>query len=106
MNQFFESFKDSACRYKTRGRFLQNQLRVLSFSILFLSSCLATFAQENVKVTGTITSEQGDVLPGVTVTLKGKELSAISDGEGKFSIDVPNARGVLVFSYVGYANQE
>eukprot|EP01035_Chromulina_nebulosa_P007568 gene7568-10221_t len=51
-------------------------------------------------------AETGDGLPGVSVTAKGSSKGAITDGNGDYTIDVPNNKAVLVFSYVGYTQQE
>jgi len=61
----------------------------------------------NVRINGQITDEKGLPLPGVSVLLKGTPNGAVSDGNGNFSITVPDASsGTLVFTYVGYLNKE
>ncbi len=46
-------------------------------------------------------------LPGVTVLVKGTQLGASTDAQGRYSLPVPNdARAVLVFSYLGYVSVE
>ncbi len=58
-------------------------------------------------VTGTITDkEDGSVMPGVNVILKGTQTGTSTDGTGKYSINVASANDVLVFSFVGYDQQE
>jgi TonB-linked SusC/RagA family outer membrane protein len=57
-------------------------------------------------ITGTVTDEKGDVLPGVNVVVKGTQRGASTDAEGRFMISVPDVNAVLVFSYVGYSSQE
>ncbi len=56
-------------------------------------------------VTGTVTSENGEPLPGVTVVVKGTQKGTISGPDGKYSLDVPD-NAVLVFSFVGFETQE
>lgn len=51
-------------------------------------------------------AETGDGLPGVSVTAKGSSKGAITDSNGDYTIDVPDNKAVLVFSYVGYTPQE
>lgn len=58
-----------------------------------------------VLVSGTVTDEKGIPLPGVSVYDKQTKKTTSTDREGKFSIDVPDA-ATLVFSYVGFDNQE
>jgi len=57
-------------------------------------------------INGQVLDENGLPLPGVTVKLKGSSIGAVTDIQGRFKIDVPNANAVLVFSFVGYATQE
>lgn len=78
-------------------------------SLLFIFLMTGNFianAQTNVAVTGTITNNTGDPLEGVTVSLKNTQTSTSTDVAGKFTINVPDAKGVLVVSYVGFATQE
>ncbi|MTI31759.1 SusC/RagA family TonB-linked outer membrane protein [Xanthovirga aplysinae] len=58
-------------------------------------------------VSGRITSqEDGYGLPGVSVVLKGTTTGTQTDVGGKYSLEVPQKDGVLVFSFVGMATQE
>ena len=65
-----------------------------------------TVATINKTVTGKISDEKGDGLPGVSVVLRGTTTGTVTDTEGKFSISVPDNGGTLVFSSVGYLTQE
>ncbi len=58
------------------------------------------------KVSGRVTDERGDVLPGVSILVKGTQRGMITDSDGKFSIEIPDENAVLVFSFVGYVSQE
>ncbi len=57
------------------------------------------------RITGTVTNEAGDPLPGTTIQVEGTILGAITDGDGKYSIEVPDQKAVIVFSFVGYITQ-
>ena len=57
-------------------------------------------------VTGTILSDDGQPLIGVTILLKGTSQGTTTDLDGKYSIDVPDQGAVLVFSYTGYTTME
>lgn len=57
-------------------------------------------------VEGKVTDEKGEPLPGVNVLLKGTTRGLTTDVNGYFSIEVPNGEALLVFSFVGYQNQE
>lgn len=60
-------------------------------------------------VSGKVTDDEGLPLPGVTVKVKGTNVSAQTDLQGRYTLNIPdnNTGGVvLVFSFVGYASQE
>lgn len=57
-------------------------------------------------VTGKVTSEDGEGLPGVNILVKGTSIGTTSDVSGNYSIDVPDDNAVLVFSFIGYVTQE
>ncbi|MFN4145281.1 MAG: carboxypeptidase-like regulatory domain-containing protein [Runella sp.] len=63
------------------------------------------WAQER-SVSGRVTSgEDGSLLPGVNVVIKGTTRGVNTDLEGNFKINVPD-KAVLVFSYVGFTPKE
>ncbi len=57
-------------------------------------------------VSGKVTSNEGEPLPGVNVLVKGTVIGTITDLNGDFSIDVPDNVTTLVFSYVGFLTEE
>ncbi len=57
-------------------------------------------------VSGKVVAETGEPLTGVSITLKGTQTGTITDANGNYSLTIPDGRGVLVFSYVGYTQQE
>jgi TonB-linked SusC/RagA family outer membrane protein len=58
-------------------------------------------------VTGTVTdASTGEAMAGVTVLVKGTNIGKLSDGDGKFSINLPEREAVLAFSFIGYTTQE
>lgn len=56
-------------------------------------------------ISGTVTDEKGEPLPGVSVYDKQTRKTTSTDSNGKFTIDVP-AGATLVFSFIGYETQE
>jgi len=80
-------------------------LLLKSFLGLMLLSTVA-FAQERV-VTGRITGvDDGSVLPGVNVVLKGTSTGTVTDAGGNYSISVPSSGGTLAFTFIGLKLQE
>ncbi|MGV3589119.1 MAG: carboxypeptidase-like regulatory domain-containing protein [Adhaeribacter sp.] len=56
-------------------------------------------------VTGVVTEENGETLPGVTVVVKGTQIGTNTDAGGRFQIYVPE-NGILVFNFIGYVAKE
>ncbi|WP_223860197.1 TonB-dependent receptor [Spirosoma validum] len=65
-----------------------------------------TVASADQTVTGTISDEKGEALPGVSVVIKGTQRGATTDAKGQYRIAVPNGSATLIFSFVGYLSQE
>jgi hypothetical protein len=57
-------------------------------------------------ITGQVSEESGNPLPGVNVLVKGTAAGTVTDGDGKFSLPVSSNDAVLVFSFIGYKTQE
>jgi TonB-linked SusC/RagA family outer membrane protein len=75
----------------------------LSFILLFLPAAL--WAQDRT-VTGKVTAaEDGSLVPGASVQIKGTTTGTVTDTDGKFSISVPGG-ATLVFSFIGFITQE
>lgn len=77
------------------------------FSVLmlvFLGFVGYTHAQD-VTVSGTVTAKDGnEPLTGVSILLVGSSRGAVTDIDGKYSINAPT-NGTLKFSYTGYTEQ-
>src|SRR5687768_10524195 len=84
----------------------QRNAKSLLVLLLFLCSAFRLSAQEK-DVSGRVTDgETKDPLAGVTVSVKGTNRSVLTNNDGMFTLKVPNADAVLVFSYVGFLNFE
>ena len=57
-------------------------------------------------VSGTVTDDTGNPIPGVNVIIKGTTTGTTTDAEGKYTLSVSEENVVLVFSFIGYAVQE
>jgi TonB-linked SusC/RagA family outer membrane protein len=60
----------------------------------------------DVRITGRVTGESGEGLPGVTVLVKGTTRGTTTDSEGRYQLSTPDGASTLVFSFVGYVSQE
>ncbi|MEL6536709.1 MAG: carboxypeptidase-like regulatory domain-containing protein [Bacteroidota bacterium] len=56
-------------------------------------------------MTGVVTDEKGELVPGVNVLLIETESGVITNLDGKYSIEVPSDDSQLRFSFVGYVTQ-
>ncbi len=61
---------------------------------------------QELEVSGIITNEAGEPLPGTSIVEKGTVNGTQSDFDGNFSITVTNSDAILVISYIGYATKE
>ena len=92
-------FKDSGISYKIEDRQI-----ALSRSGIRSNSQQTT--QQQLTVTGKVTDQDGQPLPGTTVMIKGTTQGTITDADGNYSLsDVPSD-ATLVFSFVGMETQE
>lgn len=57
-------------------------------------------------VTGTVTSEDGESMPGVNILEKGTTNGTTTNSEGKYTLSVEAGDAVLVFSFIGFLTQE
>ena len=82
------------------------KLSLLIFLFVF-AGVSALFAQTKI-ITGTVTSavQVEGVIPGVSVSVKGTTIGAITDVNGRYSVTVPQTAPTLVFSFVGMITQE
>jgi TonB-linked SusC/RagA family outer membrane protein len=60
----------------------------------------------NRTISGTVTDDMNESLPGVSIVIKGTQNGVISDEKGNFTIISQTDNPVLVFSFVGYLSQE
>ncbi len=57
-------------------------------------------------ITGRVVDETSAGLPGVSIVLKGSSRGTVTDADGRYKLDVPDAGATLVFSFVGYVAKE
>ncbi|MCF0063000.1 SusC/RagA family TonB-linked outer membrane protein [Dyadobacter chenwenxiniae] len=57
-------------------------------------------------ITGKVSDEKGQPLPGVSIVVKSTKVGTATNTEGTYELSVPDAGGVLIFSYVGYTPEE
>ena len=89
---------------KHLSKFKQTQIIIMVFVLFGLTQSMLAQKQD---ITGTVKSESGEVLPGVTIlTKESKSTGTATDFDGNFSLKVPEKVNTLIFSYVGFKTQE
>lgn len=76
--------------------------RILLFQFILLLS--GTVFAQSTSVTGKVTDAGGNGVPGVSVFVKGTGTGAVTDADGRYSVDATS--GILVFSFIGYKTVE
>jgi TonB-dependent starch-binding outer membrane protein SusC len=79
-------------------------IRRLTFLLLLFTLSLTTniLAQS---VSGKISDDKGDPLPGVSVIIKGTQTGVVSDIDGRYTLPA-DRDATLVFSYIGFLTRE
>lgn len=62
-------------------------------------------AADPVTISGTVVDENGEPLPGASVTVAGTALGTVTDINGNYSLTVPE-EATLIFSYIGFETLE
>ncbi|MHC1777114.1 MAG: SusC/RagA family TonB-linked outer membrane protein [Lentimicrobium sp.] len=77
---------------------------LLHFTLLFLFSA-NLYAQYSVHG---VVNDAGNnaTLPGVSIVVKGTTIGTTTDIDGKYKIELPAVKSILVFSFVGYETRE
>jgi len=60
--------------------------------------------QVDVTISGIVTDEKGDPIPGATISIPGTSVGTVTDIDGKYQLNVPEG-STLVFSFIGYISQ-
>jgi TonB-linked SusC/RagA family outer membrane protein len=77
----------------------------LLLSVMLLFSAL--LKAQNRTVTGTVTDEKSEPVPGASIQVKGSTAGAVTDVNGKYSIKVTNLQNVVIgVKFIGYNYQE
>jgi len=58
------------------------------------------------KISGNVTDDKGQVLPGVTVKIKGSSTGTITDSNGSYSLDNVTSDETVLFSFIGMQSRE
>ena len=70
------------------------------------SGAYDVLAPQQVKITGTVTGNDGTPIPGVNIVITGTALGTVTDAAGKYSIEVPRGSKSLRFSFIGMETKD
>lgn len=76
--------------------------KILFCCILITAGSHHSALAQPIRVTGTVTDESGETLPGVSVVVKSTTLGTTTDAQGKYTLELTDGNAILVFSFVGY----
>ncbi len=82
---------------------MKNNLSI--FAILILAAIMIAFTG-SVTITGKVTDNKGQPIPGVSVKVKGTSTGTITDYNGNFTITIDQNAKILIFSFIGFASVE
>ncbi len=74
--------------------------------VLAIWLCWGQLSAQERSITGKVSDEAGQSIPGVNIVEKGSTNGTTTDASGNYSIGVNSGDAVLVFSFIGYATQE
>ncbi len=74
--------------------------------LLLLSCFFLISAVRAGRITGTVTDEQGSILPYASIFVKGGSRGTTSSNSGHYFLDLPNGSYTLVCQYVGFSREE
>jgi TonB-dependent starch-binding outer membrane protein SusC len=75
-------------------------IRKLSLILTTIMIVTGVYAQQR-SISGTVTDETGQPLPGVTVVVEGTTIGTVTNGDGGYKLSVPEDAENLTFSFVG-----
>ena len=76
-------------------------------TIIIRKKAVSQEEKKSKTITGKVSDEQGNVLPGVTVIIKGTTLGTATGADGEYKLEIPgDSEQVLIFSFVGMKTQE
>ncbi|MFS4466663.1 SusC/RagA family TonB-linked outer membrane protein [Maribacter sp. 2210JD10-5] len=81
-----------------------SQQRTMLFTVFLIFTIVMGHAQD-ITISGNVTDDQNQPLPGANVLIKGTTNGTQTDFDGNYTINAPSG-ATLVVSYIGFTNQE
>lgn len=78
----------------------------LTILAAFVSLVFVPLLAQSLKISGIVTTKQGETLPGVSIAEKGTSKGTLTNAKGVYSLELSSKDAVLIFSYVGFSTSE
>ena len=75
----------------------KNLLKVLQTFLIVFTVFMQSMAQNN-SLTGIVSSVSGEVVPGVSIQIKGTNAGTVTDSKGYYKLNVIDGKTVIVIS--------
>lgn len=103
-NESFEEVLKSVCTTAGVDYEVRSNRQIILTEKEKESVTTITFQQRT--ITGVVTDQNGQPLPGVTIVVAGTTTGTITNADGNFSLAIPPSAEILQFSFVGMKPQE
>ncbi|UYQ94418.1 TonB-dependent receptor [Chitinophaga horti] len=87
-------FENSGLRYRDMGN-----------NMIVISAGAEEPLQAQVPVSGQVSDDKGQPLPGVTVNVKGTSIGTVTDGQGRYTLNARSTQDTLTFTFIGFTSQ-
>ncbi len=105
-----EIFRNTDIGYKISGRHIllyrRMRIRMDTVSLDAHRDIRSDLSAAVFTVSGKVTGNAGEPIPGANVVLKGSTTGTSTNAEGNYSLNIPAGSGTLIFSFIGYDTQE
>ena len=82
------------------------KLLLLLCLLMYLPNAMTAKTLADIVISGQVTDEKGEPLPGVSIVLKGTTTGTITDIDGNFELKTTQPKGTLSISFVGYKTHD
>ncbi|WP_158267528.1 SusC/RagA family TonB-linked outer membrane protein [Adhaeribacter arboris] len=101
-----DKINKEALQLDSAGTARGSYLALLPQSVNIIAEPINTNVAVVLDISGKVTDEKGEGIPGATVLLKGTTTGATTDPNGNFTLSTPDGTGTLVISFIGYQTKE
>ena len=99
-------FKDQPVTYQITKKTVVIQRKPETITEQIAPVTTPPVVDQVIHITGKVVdSTTNQTMPGVSIAVEGATTGTVTDVNGSFSIDVPNAQSALRFSFIGYKTQ-